>query len=64
MTYRIQKFNSPYNILTIGYADTLQEAKNMIPKGILQILEDFQFPNHFDVFSETGEIFTIEPNGD
>lgn len=43
-------------------ASTIEEAKDLIP-SIVIMEEDEDHPNHFDVFTVDGGVFTIEPIG-
>ncbi|MGE3247952.1 MAG: hypothetical protein AB7F96_22205 [Beijerinckiaceae bacterium] len=55
-------FAQPFRI--IGRAETLEVAKALIPGTIATCAEDAAYPDHYDLLTTDGRIFTIEPEVD
>lgn len=51
----------PYSKSKVGEAETLAEAKAMIPGEIILIEEDAEYPGYFDAFNSFGSVYLIEP---
>jgi len=57
--FTIHKFTGTNRHL-ITRAHTIEEAKTKI-KNIFLCEEDIDNPNHYDVITNSGEVYTIEP---
>jgi hypothetical protein len=67
MTFVVQEMAYAGNVparITIGTAETLEEAIKLVPGEVFAWEEDLQHPHHYDGAAMRGEdvfVFTIEP---
>ena len=60
MAYRVTNTNNIFSPTVRGVVETIEEAKALIGKIVL-IEEDADHPNHYDAFTFSGDLYTIEP---
>jgi hypothetical protein len=62
--YQVKDMTNIYAISVIAETETLPEAIRSISGKIYQIEEDEKNPDHYDVITWQGGLFTIEPKKD
>jgi len=61
MTYIVHFYTSTHEPITVGYANTLEAAKELLGDGVFKIEEDEDYPNVFSGVTNHGKVFTIHP---